>query len=105
MCVDIANPSPAIGFCNRERASFLDRIRADCVLALAVIHHLHVTANLPVSGIRDMFADLCRRDLVLESLARVADNVTGGVIDNCGHFIPEEAPDVLLQAFDEFFKD
>lgn len=66
MCVDIANPSPAIGFCNRERASFLDRIQADCVLALAVVHHLHVTANLPVSGIRDMFADLCRRDLVLE---------------------------------------
>jgi SAM-dependent methyltransferase len=66
MCVDIANPSPAIGFCNRERASFLDRIQADCVLALAVIHHLHVAANLPVSGIRDMLADLCRRDLVLE---------------------------------------
>lgn len=66
MCVDIANPSPAIGFRNRERASFLDRISADCVLALAVIHHLHVTANLPVAGIRDMLADLCCRDLVLE---------------------------------------
>lgn len=66
MCVDIANPSPAIGFCNRERASFLDRIQADCVLALAVIHHLHVTANLPLAGIRDMFAGLCRRHLILE---------------------------------------
>ncbi len=66
MCVDIANPSPAIGFRNRERASFLDRIDADCVLALAIIHHLHVSANLPLDGIRDMFADLCRRFLVLE---------------------------------------
>ncbi len=66
MCVDIANPSPAIGFCNRERASFLDRIQADCVLALAVIHHLHVTANLPLTGIRDMLADLCKQYLILE---------------------------------------
>jgi SAM-dependent methyltransferase len=66
MCIDIANPSPAIGFCNRERARFLDRIQVDCVLALAVIHHLHVTANLPLAGIRDLFADICGRHLVLE---------------------------------------
>ena len=66
LCVDLANPSPAIGFCNRERESFLDRINVDCVLALAVIHHLHVTANLPVAGIRDLFADLTRRFCVLE---------------------------------------
>ncbi|HPD30275.1 MAG TPA: class I SAM-dependent methyltransferase [Phycisphaerae bacterium] len=66
LCVDIANPSPAIGFRNRERASFLERVRADCVLALALIHHLHVSANLPVAGIRDMLADLCDRHLVLE---------------------------------------
>ena len=44
-----------------------------------------------------------RRELVLESLSRVADNVSGGVIDNCGHFIPEEAPDVLLEALHDFF--
>ncbi|MGQ9650543.1 MAG: hypothetical protein ACUVXJ_10570 [Phycisphaerae bacterium] len=66
LCVDIANPSPAIGFCNRERASFLDRVRAECVFALAIIHHLHVSANLPVAGIRDMLADLCDQYLVLE---------------------------------------
>lgn len=64
--MDIANPSPAIGFCNRERPAFFERFSADCVFALALIHHLHVSANLPLAGIRDMFADLTRRDLVLE---------------------------------------
>ena len=44
-----------------------------------------------------------RRELVLESLSRVADDVRGGVIENCGHFIPEEAPDVLLDALLAFF--
>jgi SAM-dependent methyltransferase len=64
--MDIANPSPAIGFCNCERPRFLERCSADCVFALALIHHLHVSANLPLANIRDMFADLTRRDLVLE---------------------------------------
>lgn len=66
LCVDLANPSPAIGFRNRERAAFLERARCDCVLALAVVHHLHVTANLPLSAIGELFADLAERDLVLE---------------------------------------
>src|SRR5258706_7166466 len=38
--VDIANPSPAIGYRNRERPGFLERAGADCLLALAVLHHL-----------------------------------------------------------------
>ncbi len=66
LCVDIANPTPAIGFRNCERLSFLQRVRADCVLALAVIHHLHVSANLPLEWIRDLLADLANRHLVLE---------------------------------------
>ena len=37
-----------------------------------------------------------RGDLVVESLKRVADDVSGGTITGSGHFIPEEAPDALL---------
>lgn len=38
-----------------------------------------------------------------ESLKRVAKNVTGGVIPDCGHFIPEEAPEELCRHLLEFF--
>lgn len=31
----------------------------------------------------------------LESWARIATNVTGGVAENCGHWIPEERPDFV----------
>ena len=34
---------------------------------------------------------------VLESLQRLGSNVRGGVLDNCGHFMPEEQPELLLQ--------
>jgi len=66
MVVDIGNPSPAIGFMNRERASFHDRVRADALLALALIHHLHVSGNLPLTAIRDLFCALTRDALILE---------------------------------------
>ncbi len=38
-----------------------------------------------------------------ESLRRVANNVIGGVVPDCGHFIPEEAPDYLCNALLRFF--
>jgi SAM-dependent methyltransferase len=66
MVVDIGNPSPSIGFRNLERASFHDRVQADCVLALALIHHLHVSGNLPLESIAALFSDLTRDALVLE---------------------------------------
>ena len=63
-----ANPSPAIGYMNTERPSFLDRFAGtpDCVFALALIHHLLVSANLSLAHIRDLFATLTARWLVLE---------------------------------------
>ena len=66
MVVDIANPSPGIGYMNAERPSFLGRASADCVLALAVLHHLLVGANLPMAAIRDLFAAVADKHLVLE---------------------------------------
>jgi len=66
MVIDLANPSPGIGYMNAERAPFLERADADCVLALALIHHLLVSANLSLEAIRDMLFALTRRDLVLE---------------------------------------
>lgn len=66
MVVDIANPTPGIGYMNAERPAFLERVQPDCVLALAVIHHLLVGANLPMTAIRDLFATLTRHHLILE---------------------------------------
>ncbi|MGE3064274.1 MAG: alpha/beta fold hydrolase [Hyphomicrobiaceae bacterium] len=40
-----------------------------------------------------------------ESLRRVATNVEGGIVPACGHFIPEEAPDLLRDRLLAFFKN
>ena len=39
----------------------------------------------------------------IESLRRVAQQVEGGVIENCGHWIPEEQPENLTQQLLDFF--
>ena len=58
LVVDIANPSPAIGWAGRERRSLLERANADVVLALALVHHLALTRNVPLPMVVDLFADL-----------------------------------------------
>jgi pimeloyl-ACP methyl ester carboxylesterase len=39
------------------------------------------------------------------SLRRVAVNVRGEVFPDCGHFIPEEVPELLIDRLSLFFND
>jgi hypothetical protein len=57
--LDVLNPSPAIGFENKERDSFIDRIKTfapDVTLALAVIHHMTLSGNVPFEMSAHFFA-------------------------------------------------
>ncbi len=44
-----------------------------------------------------------RRMEVVESLRRLAVDVRGGVIENCGHWMPEEQPEALSRQLLGFF--
>jgi hypothetical protein len=66
LVVDIANPTPAIGFRNQERDSFLSRLTADLVVALALIHHLHFSNNIPLDKQADFFSGLSQKFLLIE---------------------------------------
>ena len=63
--VDLCNPSPAIGWQNTERKSFLDRLQVDTIMALALIHHLCVANNVPLSKVAEMLAGHCKH-LIIE---------------------------------------
>jgi hypothetical protein len=64
MRVNLANPTPGIGYMNRERASFMERAGADGAVALALVHHLMVTAGLTVSQVAELLCSLAPRVLV-----------------------------------------
>jgi hypothetical protein len=60
LVLNLCNPTPAIGWQNEERRSLLQRAGADTVLALALIHHLAISNNLPLSKLASFFAQICR---------------------------------------------
>ena len=60
LCLDLTNPSPSIGWANKERLSLIERGPADIVLALALIHHLAISNNLPFSLIAAFLSQVCR---------------------------------------------
>jgi pimeloyl-ACP methyl ester carboxylesterase len=41
----------------------------------------------------------------LQGMQQVAENICGLVIPDCGHFIPEEAPDALVPHMLSFFQE
>jgi len=51
LLLDLTNPSPAIGWENLERMSFMDRAPADAAFALALIHHLAIGNNVPLEKV------------------------------------------------------
>ena len=65
--VDVTNPSPAIGWENRERPSFLDRAgQSECVMALAVTHHLVVGKGIPLTKVVRLLHRLTSNHLLVE---------------------------------------
>lgn len=65
LLLDLSNPSPGLGWNETERDSLRQRGPVDCAMALALIHHLAISNNLPFARIADFFAGICRH-LVIE---------------------------------------
>jgi ribosomal protein L11 methylase PrmA len=64
LAVDLANPSPALGWQQRERSGLSDRCNADLVLCLALLHHLVLGRNLPLSQVLDWLLALAPRGVI-----------------------------------------
>jgi hypothetical protein len=58
LTMNLADPSPGLGWRGRERKALLDRGRPDLVLALALVHHVVIGANVPLAEFVDWLAEL-----------------------------------------------
>ena len=61
-----------------------------------------LTANKVKVPIAAFGGDKSLGGKVKQMMELVADQVTGGEISGCGHFIPEEAPEQLMRHFEDF---
>lgn len=64
LTMDLANPSPGLGWNNNERLSLNSRGKTDLLLALALIHHLVISNNIPLMNIAEWFHNLTTHLLI-----------------------------------------
>lgn len=90
---DLARPTPAVGWENRESSALLSRLEGfETVMMLAVIHHLLLLEQIPLRAILLLSHRLTRRWLVVEwvpatdpmfvSLMRGRDELYGSLSEN-----------------------
>jgi hypothetical protein len=74
LVMDLTNPSPGLGWDHRERDSLLDRGPADTVIALALLHHLAISNNVPLDRLAGFFAR-AGRHLIIEFVPKTDSQV------------------------------
>ena len=97
LVLDLTNPSPGIGWENKERMSFFERGHADTVFALALIHHLAISNNLPLDRIASFLKRICS-SLIIEFVPKSDSNVQRLLATRMDIF-----PDYTKEAFEREF--
>lgn len=64
LVMDLTNPTPDQGWNQEERKGLKARGPADFAMALALVHHLRISGNVPVARIADWLADVARAGVV-----------------------------------------
>jgi hypothetical protein len=101
LVVDLCNPSPGIGWANRERPSFWDRAgKVDVILALALIHHLSVRNNVPLGMVAELLA--AQTDNLIIEWVPLEDKQAVKLLGS--KRIPEYSLPVFLAEFGRRFK-
>jgi len=101
LIIDLVNPSPAIGVNNQEREAFLQRLQADLVLALAIVHHLAIGKNIPLDKIASLFS-IARKYLIIEFVPK-DDPKTQQLLANRSDIFPRYTLQDFIAAFEPYF--
>ncbi len=101
LILDLTNPSPAIGWDNTERSAFLQRGPVDVVMALALIHHLAISNNLPLEDVSRLLASLGRYTII--EFVPKGDSQVERLLASRDDIFPNYTLEGFLQAFSRDF--
>jgi len=102
LLADLADPSPAIGWANTERASLIERANADVVVALALVHHLAIGRNVPLPMIAELLARLAP-NLIVEWVPK-EDPMVQRLLATREDIFPSYSRDGFRAAFEGAFE-
>jgi ribosomal protein L11 methylase PrmA len=97
LVMDFTNPSPGIGWHNRERDSLMNRAPAEAAMALALVHHLAISNNVPLPHLACFFRDITHW-LIIEFVPKTDSQVQRLLATRQDIF-----PDYHLAGFEEAF--
>lgn len=101
LVIDLTNPSPGIGWENKERMSLKERGPADAVLALALVHHLAISNNVPLSRIAGFLSDICHW-LIVEFVPKT-DSQVQRLLATREDIFPNYTRQAFEQEFSRYF--
>jgi hypothetical protein len=102
LLIDIMNPTPAIGWMNRERRSFMERVGRDSILvALALIHHIAIGQNVPLDSIARSLAEF-GKELILEFVPK-DDSQVSRMLAMRKDIFPAYTKEGYLEAFAPYY--
>lgn len=93
--IDIVNPSPGIGWMNEEKLPLLKRLMVETILALAILHHLCISKNLPLNFVAELFYKISTKYLIIEFVPKQDKKV---------QFLLENREDIFVNYTEENFK-
>lgn len=102
LIMDLTNPTSSYGWDSAERSGFKARGPVDCVLALALVHHLAISNNLPLEMIAASFKDLCQY-LIIEFVPK-EDSQVRRLLASREDIFPNYTKDGFEGAFLKYFK-
>jgi SAM-dependent methyltransferase len=103
LTMNVADPSPALGWRGSERKGMLERGRPDLVLSLALVHHLAIGANIPLREVVEWLAELGAA-LVVEFPTREDPMVQKLLARKRAGLHPDYDRDVFEHRLDESFE-
>ncbi len=102
LVLDLTNPSPGLGWNNDERMSFLQRGPVDAVMALALIHHLAISNNVPLPLVASFFHQLSHW-LIIEFVPK-SDSQVRRLLATRQDIFPTYTQEGFEQAFASCYK-
>ncbi len=101
LVLDLTNPTSGMGWDNCERMSLTERGPADAVMALALIHHLAISNNLPLIKVAQFFAKICK-SLIIEFVPK-EDSQVKRLLTTREDIFPNYHKQGFEQAFSQCF--
>lgn len=100
---DIAAPTPGLGWNNEEKRSLLKRMKGDMLLALALIHHLCLTRDIPIQFIAKLFSTLTSKFAIVEFIPK-SDSKAQVLLQRKEDIFDNYCESEFIRCFEQYFK-